>query len=87
MMSIQFDQPMNDESKKLIDKFFGDKVVAYDHKTVLLEGLNQINQGEFKAISNEAKQPATLSFHGQGEIVGMQDGTKYQVIKQGWEKI
>ena len=86
-MSINFESPMDDTTKNLINKIFGDKVAAYDEKTVLLEGLNKANQSEFKALANVAKQPVTLELHEHGDIKEMSDGTRYQVTSRGWEKI
>ena len=87
MMSIQFDQPMNKETQNLIEKLFGDKVVAYDDQNIILERINQFNQSEFKALANEAGQPVTLELHDQDDIVEMKDGTRYRVTEHGWKKI
>ena len=87
-MSISFEENMNDETRELIEKQFGDKIKLMDKKNVLLERLNEgFKQDDFKEIANTAKQPVTLELHGGGEIKTMSDGTQYQVTKSGWVKV
>jgi hypothetical protein len=87
IMSIQFDEPMNEESSEMIKKMFGDVVVVSDEQNVLLEKLTDIHQKEMSLLAKTAKQPVTAKMHDDGDIVEMIDGTKYQVTKRGWRKI
>jgi len=86
-MSIQFENPMNEETAERIKKTFGDKIAVIDERNVLLERLSEINQKEMKAIANTAGQPVTVNIHDQGDIIEMSDGTKYCVTTKGRMKV
>ena len=86
-MSIQFDEPMNEETTERIKELFGDKIAVIDEKNVLLERLSEIHQKDMKTIANKAGQPTTMTIHKQDDIVEMSDGTKYRVTRKGWRKV
>jgi hypothetical protein len=86
-MSMNFQDPVNNEAFAKIFEEFGDKIVANDRKTFLLEKVEALNQAQMKAIANAAKQPATVEMHGEGDVKVMSDGTMYRVTPQGWQKI
>ena len=85
-MSINFDDPMNDEARKLIIKKFKD-VAAMDETTALLDKLEEINQSDMKEIANTAKQPVSVEINEPGDIKTMSDGTKYRCTNKGWRLI
>jgi hypothetical protein len=85
-MSINFNDPMNEEAKLLIDEKFGDLLKARDNFTALVDA--KIFDGqEMQEIANAAKQPLILELAGKGEIRHMSDGTRYQATKKGWVKL
>lgn len=86
-MAMNFQDPVNNEAFAKIFEEFGDKVVANDRKTFLLNDVGAIHQKLMKEIANTAKQPATVEVCGEGEIKTMSDGTRYRVTPQGWQKI
>ena len=87
-MSIQFDQPMNEETMQHIRKMFHGKIAVVDDRRVLLDDLKEaFNRRQMSDLARTAKQPVTLNLHGRGDIVEMSDGTKYQVTDRGWKKI
>jgi len=85
-MSINFDDPMNDETFRTIRENFAEQLVAMDEKTALVNNL-EFTQQSMKDIANMAGQPATLEMHGEGEIKTMSDGTRYRVTRDGWVKL
>lgn len=85
-MSMQFDQPVNDEAFKKIVETFGEPV-AHDRQTFLFDRMGAIKQRLMTEIANAAKQPAAVELHGEGEIKTMSDGTRYRVTPTGWQKI
>lgn len=86
-MSMNFQDPVNNEALAKIKEVFGDKVVAHDSKTFLLEKVDALNQQLMKGIANAAKQPATVELNTEGDIKTMSDGTRYRVTPTGWQKI
>lgn len=86
-MSMNFQDPVNNEALAKIMEGFGDKVVAHDNKTFLLANVDAINQKLMKEIANAAKQPATVELNGDGDVKVMSDGTRYRVTPNGWHKI
>lgn len=85
-MSIQFDDPVNEETRQRIREAFGE-AVASDEKTFLFDNMREIHQKTMKEIANTAKQPATVGLHRQGEIVTLSDGSRYEVTPRGWRRI
>lgn len=85
-MSMTFDQPVNPETRKLIEEHFG-KPYAEDGKTFLFNQMETIDQRVMKEIANKAKQPATVELDGKDTIRTMSDGTRYQVTEKGWVKL
>ena len=86
-MSMQFDEPMNEETAKRIKEMFGEKIAVMDDRNVLLEKLAELHQQEMKIVANTAEQPVTVNIHDEGDIVTMSDGTRYRVTAQGWRKV
>ena len=85
-MSINFEDPMNDEARDKLKEIFSDKLVAMDEYTAL------VNQKEFvqqsmKELANRAKQPVEVEINNEGEIKVMSDGTRYQCTPRGWKKL
>ena len=85
-MSIQFEKEITNEQQDMIRRIFVENVAMIDEKNVLLNKLEVLDQKVMKDIANEVKQPITVSFHTEGDIVKMMDGTEYIVTKQGWRK-
>ena len=85
-MSMQFEEPVNDETIKKIREAFGD-AVAHDRKTFLFDSMPTIRSDKMTEIANSAKQPAVIELHGEGEIKTMADGTQYRVTPKGWVKV
>jgi len=85
-MSINFNEPVNDEAVELVRKEFS-KMVTHDRKTFLFDGMTEIKQSTIKKIANAAKQPVTIEINGDGDIKTLSDGTRYQVTPQGWRKL
>ena len=85
-MSIQFERPMNEETRRMIEEMFSQNVAAMDDKTVLVNEFRCLSN-EMTALANTAKQPVCVEIHGDGEIKTMSDGTQYRVTPQGWRKI
>ena len=85
-MSINFDEPVNDETRTLIKKLFDQQIVAEDRKTFLTK-IKLFDSREMKEIANTAKQPARVELHGPGEIKTLEDGTRYEATAHGWRKI
>jgi hypothetical protein len=83
-MSLNFDQPVNDELIAKIKEMI--PVVANDRKTFLMDA-PVIDGKTFKAIANAANQPAKVELHGTGEIKTLEDGTRYEVTPRGWRKL
>jgi len=86
-MSMQFEQPMDEETEKRVKQMFAGNIAVIDEQNVLLEKLTEIQQKEMSKLAKTAKQPVTVNIHDQGDIVKMSDGTEYQVTKQGWQKV
>lgn len=85
-MSMNFDQPVNDEALAKIKELFGEPI-ASDRKTILFDHLIRLRQQDMKIVATLAQQPARIELHGEGEIKTMSDGTRYQVTSQGWRKL
>ena len=86
-MSMNFQDPINDEARELIKDTFLEKIAVQDERTVLLENVGEIHQKQMKAIANAANQPAVLERHGIGDIKVMANGTKYEATVKGWRKV
>lgn len=84
-MSINFDDPMNNESREMLHQLFGEPA-AEDERNFLVDISTPIRQSEMKAVANAAGQPATVIMHGEGEEKTMSDGTVYIVTPKGWRK-
>ena len=85
-MSMNFDDPMQPETKQRIKKLFGDGLTAIDDHTALFEN-TQLVRDELKAALQAEKQPVSVEIHEDGDIKTMSDGTRYQVTKRGWVKL
>ena len=85
-MSIQFENPVNDEARKLIEQIFGP--VVSDERTFLpMARMPIIDQIAMKQIANAAKQPATVALHADGDVKTLADGTQYRARANGWVRI
>lgn len=85
-MSMTFDQPVNEETKKLIQEAFG-LPVAEDGRNFLFNNMEAIDQKIMKKIANTAQQPATVAIDGKDTIRTMHDGTQYKVTDRGWVRL
>jgi len=85
-MSIQCEEPFNDEMKAMMQEMFGEPEVK-DNKTALYNDLLELQQQKMKELANVAGQPVTAEFNSIGEIKELSDGTKYEVTNKGWKKI
>ena len=84
-MSINFDDPMNDEARKRMHELFGESV-AEDERTALFENL-AINRQQMTTLANIAKQPVTAEINNIGDIKTFSDGSKYLLDKDGWKNV
>ncbi len=82
---MQFDKPMNDETREMIDKMFGPGV-PMDDKTALIK-FKSLDGRKMTNVANAAKQPVTVSMVGEGEVKTLADGSQYQVTPRGWIKL
>ena len=82
---MQFDEPMNDDTRKMIEEMFPG--APLDERTALINFNNGIDGRQMKAISNTARQPVKVSLVGEGEVKTLSDGTQYQVTNKGWIKL
>lgn len=82
---MQFDKPMNDNARKMIEEMFGPGV-PIDEVTALIK-FDYIDGQKMKKIANTAKQPVTISMVGEGEVKTLSDGSQYQVTNRGWIKL
>ena len=85
-MSMSFDNPMNEVTKKLIEAMYGEDIAAIDDKMGLIDNMTPIHSKEMRYVAHTAKQPATVTIHDEGDIVEMSDGTKYRVGPNGWRR-
>jgi len=85
-MSINFNDPMNDEAKQMMKDTFGDQIAYMDSKTALIDRM-EIMQSEMSKLANVAEQVVTVELNEPGEIKTMADGTQYRVTPQGWRKV
>ena len=83
-MSINFNDPMNEDARSMIDEVFKDEIQAKDDKTVLLKKI-ELNQRLMSELANKAKQPVSVEINkiGETKTVG---GVDYVVSEQGWRK-
>ena len=84
-MSINFDDPMNDEAREFMHKLMGNPV-AEDDRTALFDKLGQLEQAEMKRLANAAKQPVQVELNSIGDIKEV-GGVKYRCDKDGWKKL
>jgi hypothetical protein len=84
-MSINFDDPMNEEARALVKKLF-DEPVAQDEHTVLLDSIPTMFQKQMKELANAAKQPVSAEINSVGDTKPMDDGTIYKLTSEGWKK-
>lgn len=85
-MSIQFEQPMNEATRKMMEEMFKESITAMDERTALISAM-EFNAADLKKLANAAGQPAELHLHEEGEIKTMSDGTQYRVDPKGWRRI
>ena len=85
-MSVNFDQPLNEQGHALLRELFGEPAAA-DGKQFLFDKMPIIMQANMKALTRTAGQTAVVGVHGRGEIKTMADGTRYQVTKRGWTRL
>ena len=85
-MSINFNAPVNEETRDLLRGAFG-KAIASDGKTFLYPKLPEISQPLMKEIANAAGQTAVVELNGIGDIKTMADGTRYKATDTGWHKL
>ena len=85
-MSITFDRPIDAKTLEAMLKLFGEPA-AVDDRTALYDTLKPIIGRKVSALARTAKQPVTVSFHDEGDIKILSDGTRYRVTPQGWRKI
>lgn len=86
-MSIQFEQPYNEEALAAMREAFGeptardDKVLLYDKLPLPLIG------SALSSIARAAGQPVIVEMGGKGEVKTLADGTQYRSTPRGWKKI
>ena len=86
-MSMSFQQDLNPEAASMIEELYGDRVVALDKRTALLDAFTEATQSQMTELANTAKQPVVVEINKPDEIKTMQDGTEYKVTPQGWKKV
>jgi len=84
-MSINFENPMNDETRRLAETMFKG-LVAMDEKTILINDCT-LFQPDFKKLVNASGQIVEVEMHDKGDIKKMSDGTRYQMTIFGWKKL
>ena len=85
-MSINFEDPMNEAAKSMMEELFKDRIQAMDERTALLDKM-ELQQKAMSELATVAKQPVTAEIHPVGDIKTMSDGTKYEVTADGWRKL
>lgn len=85
-MIIQFENPMNEATRQLMNDLFKDRVAAMDDKTALINAC-EFTALDMKKLANAAGQPAELHIHEEGEIKTMSDDTQYRVDPKGWRHL
>lgn len=83
-MSMTFDEPIDEKTRKRMKELFGEPVAADDH-TVLYDRLNVLRQKEMSALAKQSGGPVTVALHDEGEIKEVA-GVKYLVTPRGWRR-
>jgi len=86
-MSMNFNDPMSADTKSMLNEFFGDDINIVDSKTALFNSVVDLNQQFMKEIANTSNQVVSVELNDLGDVKTLEDGTKYQVTKQGWKKL
>lgn len=90
-MSMNFNDPMNDEAlemfRQMVDAGDLPQPVAMDDRRALFNDALKMEQKKMGDLARAAKQPITVELNEEGEIKEMSDGTKYRVTSRGWVKI
>lgn len=85
-MSINFRNPMNDEVSSKLTELFKEQITARDERTVLLDGLQEMDGAVMSDLARTAKQPISYEMHETDDIKEV-GGVKYKVTTKGWVKI
>ena len=100
-MSIAFDEPMDERTRKIMEEEFGERIAFTDAQTALIDEFN-FEQGLLKGgakggsmsdlqaidrLERAAKQSIDVQIHNLGETKEMSDGTVYKVTESGWKKV
>ena len=80
---MQFDKPLDEEQKEMVDEIFGDELVAMDEKSALFEG-NTFFQKEISKLANKLKQPVALEMNDIGDKKTV-NGVEYLLTEDGWK--
>lgn len=84
-MSMNFDRPIDEETKAFMKKFLGEPV-AQDDKTALYNEMKVANRRDMTELANKAGQVATMELNEIGDTKTMSDGAEYILRKTGWIK-
>lgn len=85
-MSIQFENPMDEETQRRLREWFGPQIAAMDERLVLLNRL-ELESTKMQDLANRTKGPVVVELHDEGEIKTLGDGTRYRVTAAGWKRM
>lgn len=81
-MSLNYEKPLNDEAKEMVEKLFG-KPVAMDDQAALVNIKNGIDSKAMSNIANAAQQPVSLELNDIGDTKVVK-GIPYKMTEEGW---
>lgn len=83
-MSINFEHPVNDAARRLIEQVTGGNAPS-DDRTFLVDMI-KLDSGTMRQIARAAAQPVTVELAPPGAVKTLADGSKYVATKRGWVK-
>jgi hypothetical protein len=85
-MSINFENPMNDEARSMLKSIFADNIEAMDDKTALLRKMVPLHQKQMGDLARTAKQVVDVEINeiGDRKEVG---GVVYELDEAGWKRL
>ena len=85
--SIVFTEDLTQDEMDNLNAIFTTDVVDMDERTLLLRSAQCPYTGEVAQLSHVALQKVTFNMDALGDIVDMQNGDRYVMTDEGWEKI
>lgn len=85
-MSINFEDPINDEARRKMLEMFGDNIETMDDRTALLKQMVPLYQKQMGDLARTAKQvvQAEINEIGDRKEVG---GVVYELEEAGWKRL